>query len=177
MNFGIRNIVKRALQNLVGNRQVDNTQGLSPLQVYSGYQEEDFRAIRKFATFTAATNTDHYMDGFGVKTLYECVPFVKPKALDVGRLEFPVPDDGFHAEAIEYVALTDALHRSRLRESFCAVEIGAGWGPWITAAGVIARHNGCKQLKLVGVEASPSRFPKPKRGRWWTRAASSSRPA
>lgn len=159
MRLGIRNIVKRTVQNLFGNRQAGNTQGLSPLQIYSGYQEEDFRAIRDFATYAASTNTDHYTDGFGVKTLYECVPFVKPEKLDVGRLAFPVPDDGFHAEAIEYVALTDALHRSRLRESFCAVEIGAGWGPWITAAGVIARHSGCKELKLVGVEASPSRFP------------------
>lgn len=159
MQLGIRKAVKRALQKLAGGKQADAVQDGSPLQVYAGYEEEDFQIIKKFSTFTASTNSDHYTDGFGVRTLYECVPFVNPSTLNVKRLEFPVPDDGFHAEAIEYVALTDAFHRSCLGGSFCAVEIGAGWGPWITAAGVIARQNGCKEIKLVGVEASLDRFP------------------
>ena len=159
MSFEIKREVKKVLKNLVGSKQAAAAQGGSPLQVYTGYEEEDFQIIRKFATHTASTGTHHYTDGFGVKTLYECVPFVNPGALNVERLKFPVPDDGFHAEAIEYVALTDALDRSSLKGSFCAVEIGAGWGPWITAAGVIARQRGCKEIKLVGVEASLQRFP------------------
>lgn len=130
----------------------------SPLQVYTGYEEQDLPVLKEFLTFEASTGTDHYTDGFGVKTLYDCVPFVKPQALDIRRLELPVPDDGFHAEAIEYVAVTDALHRSIGRESFCAVEIGAGWAPWITAVGVIGRHRGIRELRLVGVEASAPRF-------------------
>ncbi|MEN6490078.1 MAG: FkbM family methyltransferase [Smithella sp.] len=158
MNFKIRGAAKGVLQKLFGSRQVAARQGGSPLQVYPGYEEEDFQILRKFASFSASIEADHYRDGFGVKTLYECVPFVNAGMLNVGRLEFPVPDDGFHAEAIEYVALTDSLHRSRLKDSFCAVELGAGWGPWITAAGVIARERGCNELKLVGVEASLHRF-------------------
>ena len=158
MNFKIRETAKGALQKLLGSRQIAVSQEVSPLQVYAGCEEEDFQIIRKFAQFSASIEADHYRDGFGVKTLYECVPFVNVGMLDVGRLEFPVPDDGFHAEAIEYVALTDSLNRSCLKDSFCAVELGAGWGPWITAAGVIARERGCKELKLVGVEASSHRF-------------------
>lgn len=159
MSSKIKRAVKKALRIISGRKPVATVQGLSPLQVYTGYEEEDFQIIRKFATHKASTGTNHYTDGFGVKTLYECVPFVDPTSLNIERLKFPVPDDGFHAEAIEYIALTDALNRSNLKGSFCAVEIGAGWGPWITAAGVIARHRGCKEIKLVGVEASSQRFP------------------
>ena len=162
MSFNFRGTVKGVLQNLFGNKTaVTNTanQGGSALQTYLGYEEEDFQIIRKFATHAASTDAGHYTDGFGVKTLYECVPFVVPGTLNLERLKFPVPDDGFHAEGIEYVALADALNRSNLENSFCAVEIGAGWGPWMTAAGVIARQRGCKDIKLVGVEASLRRFP------------------
>lgn len=159
MRSTFKRAVKRALQHFGVGKQSASLQSASPLQVYSGYEEEDFQTIRKFANSAAAVDANHYTDGFGVKTLYECVPFVNPQALNVERLAFPVPDDGFHAEAIEYVALADALDRSLLESAFCAVEIGAGWGPWITAAGVIARQKGCKELKLVGVEASSGRFP------------------
>jgi len=159
MNQSIKQAIKKALQKLTGNRLLETPQTPSLLQIYTGYEEKDFSTIKKIATFTATTKADHYTDGFGVKTLYECVPFLKPGALDVRRLEFPVPDDGFHAEAIEYVALTEALYRSQGGVSFCAVEIGAGWAPWITAAGVIARRQGSKKISLIGVEASSRRFP------------------
>lgn len=155
----IKRAVKDVLLKFVGSAPVATPQGVSPLQVYSGYEEKDFEIIRKFSKSKASVTINHYVDGFGVKTLDECVPFVKLGALNVERLEFPVPDDGFHAEAIEYVALTDALNRSHVEDAFCAVEIGAGWAPWMTAAGVIARQRECKEIKLVGVEASSQRFP------------------
>jgi len=152
--------IKTALRQLLGNSsEAGNTEGTSPLQVYPGYEEQDLPILKQFATMTASTATDHYTDGFGVKTLYECVPFIKPEALNIQRLELPVPDDGFHAEAIEYVAVTDALNRFQNNASFCAVEIGAGWAPWIAVAGVIGRQRGISQLALVGVEASAQRFP------------------
>lgn len=153
--------IKKILRRMFGcpaDKPADDAQGASPLQVYSGYEAQDLPILKKFAAVTASTDIDHYTDGFGVKTLYQCVPFVKPESLDIQRLGFPVPDDGFHAEAIEYVAVTDALHRFPGGASFCAVEIGAGWAPWIAVAGVIGRRRGIKQLKLVGVEASSHRF-------------------
>lgn len=158
MKQKIKKTIKRALRGLAFAKPPCAEQHTSPLQVYTGYEEQDFSAIRKFAPFRATVGDKHYTDGFGVKTLYECVPFVNPATLDAGRLEFPVPDDGFHAEAIEYAALADALQRSRQDAPFCAVEIGAGWAPWITAAGVIAHHRGAGKISLVGVEASSLRF-------------------
>lgn len=158
--------IKKVLQQVLGysaNEQIDTARtddvpAASPLQVYSGYEEQDLAVLKKFSTATAATAIDHYTDGFGVKTLYECVPFLKPELLDIQRLQLPVPDDGFHAEAIEYVAITDALSRFLQSTSVCVVEIGAGWAPWLAIAGVIGRQQGIIQLKLVGVEASSRRF-------------------
>lgn len=166
MKQGIKKVLRQVLgysaDDQIDTAQTDDTPGASPaspLQVYSGYEEQDLATLKKFATATASTAIDHYTDGFGVKTLYECVPFLKPELLDIQRLQLPVPDDGFHAEAIEYVAITDACNRFLQGTSFCAVEIGAGWAPWIAIAGVIGRRQGIKQFKLVGVEASSQRFP------------------
>lgn len=130
----------------------------APLQIYPGYEEVDPILIQSFADQTISVAADRYTDGFGVATLFACVPFLDPATLDVARLQLPVPDDGFHAEAIEYLALVDALKRAAGRPAFTAVEIGAGWGPWITAAGVIARRRGCTDVRLVGVEAAAPRF-------------------
>lgn len=131
---------------------------ISPLQLYRGYDESDLALLAAFAAGPSSIGTDHYVDGFGVKTPYSCVPFVDPKTLNPSRLEHPVPDDGFHAEAIEYLALLDSMNRSKQQNSYCGVELGAGWGPWISMAGVIAKRIGIETISLVGVEASRERF-------------------
>lgn len=130
----------------------------SPLQYYPGYETEDLEMLKQFADVDAVLADDYYIDGFGVKTRYDCVPFEKRETLTRERLQFPVPDDGFHAEAIEYVALIDAFQRFSGQGEFCAVEVGAAWGPWIGLAGVLAKKQGLQTVRLVGVEASPDRF-------------------
>lgn len=157
----MKHYLKKILRRLLGNALTEHVAaGGSPeaLQIYSGYENQDIAVLKTFATHEAGKDQSSYTDGFGVKTLYECVPFVTAETLNLERLQLPVPDDGFHAEAIEYIAVTDALQRFQKQSSFCAVEIGAGWGPWITLAGVIARQRGVEQIKLVGVEASDRRF-------------------
>ena len=130
----------------------------SPLQIYAGYQDEDIQRITRAASASASLEPDHYVDGFGVKTRYACVPFASPDELSLARLQHPIPDDGFHAEGIEYVALLDAVERFATDGSFVAVEAGAGWGPWLAMAGVVCRSRGVHGLRLVGVEASKERF-------------------
>lgn len=135
----------------------DKTQnGVHSLQIYRGYAPEDKKIIQKYITQSAQRHDEYFVDGFGVKTLYRCVPFLNPKTLNLSLLKMPIPEDGFHAEAIEYVALTDAIQRFA-KNRYCAVELGAGWGPWIGAAGVITRQQGIQDITLVGVEASPER--------------------
>lgn len=67
-----------------------------------------------------------------------------------------MPDDGFASETIEYLALCDAISHSN-KKQFCAMEFGAGWGPWISLAGVIARSCKIKDISLIGMEASLER--------------------
>ena len=130
----------------------------SPLQIYAGYQDEDIKRIARAASATASLEPDHYVDGFGVKTRYTCVPFDSPDSLNLARLQYPIPDDGFHAEAVEYAALLDAIERFASGGRFVVVEAGAGWGPWLAMAGVVCRKLGVKDVRLVGVEASSERF-------------------
>lgn len=128
----------------------------SPLQVYSGYTQDDIEMLSRFVIQKATVEEDRYTDGFGQITLRKKIPFAVSTRFDPERLTLPVPDDGFHAEALEYIALADSVRRAK--NSFCVVEIGAGWGPWITLGGVLARNRGIKQIGLVGVEGLPKRY-------------------
>lgn len=123
-------------------------------QIYRGYSDADIEMLRKFVTGKAKLYESFFVDGFGQRTLLECVPFASE--FNLHRLTLPVPDDGLHAEALEYITLVDSIQRSG--DSFCAVELGAGWAPWISLAGVLARKKGLSNICLVGVEASAPRF-------------------
>ena len=153
----IRNAITARISGTAGSPAAV-TEATSPLQIYSGYQEDDLQRITRAARAVASLESDHYVDGFGVKTLYSCVPFASPDSLNTMRLQHPIPDDGFHAEGIEYVALLDAIDRFAGDGTFCAVEAGAGWGPWLAMAGVVCRTRGVKDIRLIGLEASPERF-------------------
>ncbi|MDA9988801.1 FkbM family methyltransferase [Luminiphilus sp.] len=130
----------------------------SPLQLYRGYEPADIDLVRRYTTARAALHDDHYVDGFGVKTSYACVPFEDPATFSARRLQSPFPDDSFHAEGIEYVALVDAIDRFSGDDTFCAVEAGAGWGPWLAMAGVVCRSQKVEKIRLIGLEASAKRF-------------------
>ena len=126
----------------------------APFQVYRGYTPEHEALLQTFVIGQARIETDRFVDGFGQVTLRSCVPFAK--TFDLAKLTFPVPNDGYHAEAPEYVAVADAV--SRARTSFAIAEVGAGWGPWLGLGGVLARNKGLADVTLIGVEALPARF-------------------
>lgn len=62
--------------------------------------------------------------------------------------------DGVHAGLGEYVALATAVLNRSAPDRFCLLELGAGWGPWIVAAGVVSRRLGIRDVRLVAVEAN-----------------------
>jgi FkbM family methyltransferase len=132
--------------------------GCPPLQHYPGYLPEDTDLVSRYACRQAVLKEDHYIDGFGVRTDFKCVPFLNPTCLDIERLQLPLPDDGFHAEGIEYAALLDAFDNRKAKCRFTAVEVGSGWGPWIGLAGVLANTHGANALCLIGAEASAERY-------------------
>ena len=158
MNLGIHMLAK-LIKTLVPKPQLVHVPvDCSPLQHYPGYLPGDEALLRRYAVVSARVNDDHYLDGFGVKTEFQCVPFLAPKNLKLDRLQLPLPDDGFHAEGIEYAALLDAFENRRLKSRFTAVEVGSGWGPWIGLAGVLAKNHAVENLCLIGAEASAERY-------------------
>lgn len=70
-------------------------------------------------------------------------------------LDLPVPAD-FHAEAIEWIGLLKAVRSATGR--YVAMELGAGFGPWIVAGGVAARYRGINDIRLYAVEGDPQHF-------------------
>jgi FkbM family methyltransferase len=77
------------------------------------------------------------------------------KALDGRLLGIPVPND-FHAEAIEWIGLLSSV--STTGTCYRAMELGAGFGPWVVAGANAARQRGVSDIKLCAVEASPDRY-------------------
>lgn len=92
----------------------------------------------------------------GVKTSIQYLPGIQEWS---GKTipGIPDPDDGMHAEGAEYLALFHALENTASRELVCA-ELGAGWGPWLAAAGVVSKRMDFDHVKLIGVEASKKRY-------------------
>jgi FkbM family methyltransferase len=60
--------------------------------------------------------------------------------------------DGVYGGVGEYASLLTAIENRR-GSSFTAVELGAAWGPWISAIGIVCKRLGLEQINLRGVEA------------------------
>ena len=78
-------------------------------------------------------------------------PSVYPSILEImaGTVE-PVPHPGnWHADIAEWAAALYSV--AAAKESYRIVELGCGWGCWITNMGVAARRRGLA-VDLVGIE-------------------------
>jgi FkbM family methyltransferase len=62
----------------------------------------------------------------------------------------------FEHDVIEWYGLLRAIERAQ--GSFVIAELGAGWGPWITAGSVFARRAGIETVRAIAVEADETRF-------------------
>lgn len=67
--------------------------------------------------------------------------------------QIPLSDDGVYGGNAEYTSLLTAIDATPRRSRFTAVELGAGWGPWISAVGIVCKRLGFADIQLVGVEA------------------------
>lgn len=99
---------------------------------------------------------DCFTNFLGLKTKASCFPR-RPDM--IGRIVcgVPNPSDGVYGTSSEYCAVLDAIESSD-GKTFSMVELGAGWGPWVSAAGVICRTRGFKAVNLVAVEAAASKI-------------------
>ncbi|MQB37581.1 hypothetical protein DXT97_12345 [Agrobacterium tumefaciens] len=65
--------------------------------------------------------------------------------------------DGIYGGDAEYASVLLAVENRKLPSRFVGVELGAGWGPWVSAAGVASLRNGIADINLVAVEADELR--------------------
>ena len=130
---------------------------------FGGWSAGDIELLRPYQDCeNAKGHPGELLDWLGIRTdlsLHAWVP-VPPTGF-IHVLNLPIPSDQIHAETIEYVALIVGLERAKSRgdESFTAIELGASYGPWVTAAGVLALRNGFRRINLTAVEASKETVP------------------
>ncbi|HTW27519.1 MAG TPA: FkbM family methyltransferase [Acetobacteraceae bacterium] len=124
------------------------------LQIYRGYQPEDAALITRYFRLDPTPEPGFVLDRLGVRTRMSSL-WDGLDSLDGTVLPPPLPSD-FHAEAIEWIGLLRSV--AEARDQFAAMELGAGWGPWLVAAAAAARLNGIADTFLLGVEADPQHY-------------------
>jgi hypothetical protein len=121
---------------------------------YLGYRREDLSVFTHFNSTipqpTPGFVTDFHGSRARISSLWDGL-----QHLDGVVLPEPVPGD-YHADTTEWLGVLKAVLASG--DSFAAMELGAGIGPWLVASTVAARLRGIDTIRLLGVEADPGRF-------------------
>jgi FkbM family methyltransferase len=126
----------------------------SPQQIYRGYSDADLALFERFGKLSPKPVDGFVTDFLGVRTRTK---FVRgADGLSGAVTGIPVPDDGFHSDAIEWIGLLKSV--ASARDRYTAMELGAGWGPWVVAGAAAARQAGLEVAHLCAVEADPGHF-------------------
>ncbi|MGC8468434.1 MAG: hypothetical protein ACP5NI_00880 [Acetobacteraceae bacterium] len=112
---------------------------------------EDRALLESFARTPAPGEDGFVIDFLGVRTR---VGFLGDGARGFSGAVtgVPIPHD-FRAYAAEWLGLIRAVAAARGR--FVAMELGAGWGPWLVAGAAAAARRGIREIRLCAVEADP----------------------
>lgn len=127
--------------------------GVSFGEWYPGYTQQDLAVFDAFQNAAPQSAPGFVTNFIGVRTRTSSL-WNDARALDGQVQGLPVPGDFF--EAIEWIGVLKSVLSARDR--FVAMELGAGWGPWLVASAVAARLRGIESTSLLGVEADPGRF-------------------
>ena len=133
------------------------TPTLFEADAYLGYDAADIDRLTILSAPIAPPPREGFVTNFiGTSTRLHMLPGTE--RFDGQTIaELPIPGDSLHAETIEYSALALALSQRR-NDQFQMIELGAGWAPWMAAAGVVARRLGVADIRLLGIEADPTHF-------------------
>jgi FkbM family methyltransferase len=123
------------------------------LRCYPGFGRQDLRVFDQF-TASPSPSPEFLTDFIGSRTRASSL-WDETKPLWGSVYPKPFPSD-YHAETVEWVGVLKAVLAAEGR--FTAMELGAGYGPWLVAGAVAARIRGIVQVRLLGVEADPGRF-------------------
>jgi len=150
--MGLLSSVRRRLANRRTVRAHRQASGIHPLQHYPGYTDRDLEIFGRFIDTPTPPDPGFIADSLGVRTRVQALP--DPLHRRGGEtIGLPVPEDTFHAEAIEYIGLLKSVAAAGHR--YTALELGAGWGPWLVAGAVTAKRIGIGDIRLYAVEGDP----------------------
>jgi FkbM family methyltransferase len=124
------------------------------LQLFAGYSDQDLAIFSEFVNPEVKPEPGFIVDFLGSRIRATSV-WRDARTLEGQVLSVPVPGD-FHAETIEWLGLLKAVRSAR--DHYVAMELGAGFGPWIVAGGVGARRRGITDIRLYAVEGDPQHF-------------------
>jgi FkbM family methyltransferase len=107
----------------------------------------DEEAIKSFPCYQGAGVPGYFVDFLGVKTR---TAYISELPKEGGRVEgYPIPAS-FHATAIEWAGVLRAVLEAD--KEIVAVELGAGWAPWLVTVARAAVIRGIDSVRLIGVE-------------------------
>jgi FkbM family methyltransferase len=107
----------------------------------------DEEVIKSFPCHEGAGLPGYFIDFLGVKTR---TAYISELPKEGGRVEgYPIPAS-FHATAIEWAGVLRAVLEAD--KEIVAVELGAGWAPWLMTVARAAALRGIDSVRLIGVE-------------------------
>lgn len=115
----------------------------------------DGSILQAFPAYTGAGVPDFFIDFMGNRTRCSFLP--ESYAAASGIVEGPPGTErfGLHDPAEWEGTLRSVLEA---KERFVAVELGAGWGPWLVAGAKAATQRGIHEIHLAGVEGASSHY-------------------
>ncbi len=108
----------------------------------------DTEVIRAFVGQRILPQPERVTDFLGICTRVSTIASIAHLA---GTVEPPPIPANFHASQLEWAGALRAALQTQPR--FVAIELGAGWCPWLVVGAVAAERCGAEEFDLCGVEA------------------------
>ncbi|RVT91435.1 hypothetical protein EOD42_22530 [Rhodovarius crocodyli] len=121
---------------------------------FRGFLPSDIDLVVSLAPSKVEADARALTDYFGMRIHPSNEPSVAGRLGEV-ITKPPFPSDSWLAEAVEYVGLALALKHAH--GGFTAVELGAGFAPWLGLSAILARRKGLGPVSITGVEGDAER--------------------
>jgi hypothetical protein len=110
--------------------------------------------LADFKGYNGSGQLGFYTDFLGVRTRTHYVPGMDQ--YDSKVVAFRTDDRPLLFETAEWEGTLRSVLEAK--DDLVAIELGAGWGPWLVTCHAAARQRGIRNIKLAGVEASEEHF-------------------